>query len=251
MIIAIQPLPLPLLSLRAALIVCGCALGAGLVLLLWGKLVGRAFWALAGAGAGYFCGQAIAAPLEVDPRIGQAVGAGVLALVGLVGARVLWALLAAAVISAAATVVVTVKTLPSLVETVPTLESSGDRPLEYATKFWQYVLNCLQPLWENKSTLLLTVWAVAAGLPLVIALLRPRLTAIVMTSLLGAIGLVLGAAIGCVLAAPSIEPSLWEYWYVPGCVAAGLWLLGVALQYRRALAAAKLRQGGAESEGRK
>ncbi|HUT57125.1 MAG TPA: hypothetical protein VNA25_04540 [Phycisphaerae bacterium] len=239
MIASIPPVPIPQWGVWAYLaIACGLVV-CGLALLLWGRAVGRLFWMFVGAGAGLALGAPLAGWLEANllaARLGAAVTLG---LLGVVLGPLLWALLAASISGGVALYFTVARYLPQLTGRAPEFKLSGEGLGPYVISLAKYSLACVQAVWNTEPLVVAAVGGLAAALPLVIGVVRMRLATIFMTSVCGAAGAVGGAAWAAVLLFGSLGQLFADYWYVLAGTAAGGAILGIVLQYRKALKADK------------
>ena len=216
------------------------ALGGGLALLLWGRILHRAALALVGAAVGLALGGGLAAAISVEPLLGRMVGAVVLGLLGLVAARIVWALLAGGLTGAGAAWVMAwlvAGDSPAVGDKVPVAQTATDQAFaEWFKTNWETAFVCLGTVWEKHTAMVVLVLAPAVAVPLIICLIRPRLGRICMTSLLGAGAIVFALLFG----ASRIQPSLWQAALVHGLWLAGacavLTIAGLVFQYRGAWA---------------
>lgn len=239
MIASIPPVPIPPWPVLAYLgIACGLIV-AGLALMLWGRILGRLFWMLAGVGAGLALGAPLASWLEANllaARLGAAVTLG---LLGVVLGPLLWAMLAAGVLGGVALYFTVARYLPHLSGRVPEFELSGEGLAAYVASLARYSLACVQAVWNVEPLAIVVAGSLAFGLPLVIGVVRMRLATIFMTSVSAAAGVVGGIAWAGALLFASLGRVFADYWYVLGGTAAGGAVLGIVLQYRKALKADK------------
>jgi len=227
----LPPPPMPQLAPAVAWGATAAAIATGAAILLWGRIIHRALLVVIGFFAGVFAGGAIALQIGLNPIIGQAVGAFVLAIVGLVCARVIWAVLVAATAGAvAATILLAYRPLGAAPESATA----------WADWLWMAARHCatgLRGAFDQSPTMVLLTLVPACLGPLIIALLCDRLARIIATSLAGGTLLVGGA----ILAMSQIRPTWWQsictYWYIPLAAAGVLTATGAVLQYPAALAA--------------
>ena len=226
-------IPLPPIALGPALalaVACGTA-ALGAMLLLWGRLVGRFVFLLAGAGAGWFAGPLLAAKVGVSPLIAQVALAAAAALLGVLLAPFWWAVLAGALAGGTAVYFTVLRYLSK----VPVVKFPSDSLGGYLSALGEYVGKCLEAVWSEHAMTLAVASGLAAGLPFLVGVLRLRLAAILMSSLVGGTAFMAALAWIMGLLAPASCDWLWNHWYVLGGAAAALAATGIALQYRRAL----------------
>ena len=201
------------LGLWPALVVAVSALGVGVALLLWGRILHRAALALVGAAAGLAVGGSLAAAISVEPLVGRLVGAVALGLLGLVAARIVWAVLAGSLTGVSAAWVMARLVEVDSAAVGDKVRATQTVPAQAFTEWletsWETALACLGAVWEKHTAMVVLVLAPAVAAPLIICMLRPRLGHIFMTSLLGAGAIVFG----CLFGASQIQPSLWQAVY--------------------------------------
>ncbi len=211
------------------------AMGAlgGLVLLLWGRRVGRVLLMLAGAVAGVFLGSYVAPMLGVNTLAVQAAGAVSIALLCFVLARLIWAAVAAAICLFAAGYILILHFLFDPRQLVTEL-LPGRTVAQYTNEVVLYVRPAIEKLWGQNAAVLLLAGGLAITIPIVLMLVRPRLLTILTTSLLGTAALVGSLATLTAWGVPSWRAPMQEYWYVVGGVAAAVCLTGMVVQYLHA-----------------
>lgn len=223
--------PLPLLSRTAMVIAIAGGLLLGVALLLTGRVIHRAFLALAGAGAGFVISTIIAERLKMDPSLSRLLIAIALGIVGMACARWIWAVIAA-VLAAGGTSIAVGAYLGSKAMTVSGIFKSADTFGAYVQSAGQSYLTAIQDIWSLNPAVTGAVIAVAGLILLVLFAMMPRLGAVVMTSVAGAV-IMVGASL---ILAGAIRQSLWltawQHWYVPASVAVLLVLVGIAFQYQ-------------------
>lgn len=210
------------------------AIVIGALLLLWGRTLGRAFLTLAGAGVGAALGQPTAEAIKLDPLITVIVAAIVLAILFLLLARVVWGLLALAVLGGVALAVGLARLPPDPAQAVAF--KGGDSYQAYLLSSFNYVGGMLQYFLKSHPRALV-ICAAAGGVALLIALVRPRLGVVFMSCLVGG-GLVTGGLAGALWKLnESILDVLVSRPYVPAAIVGLLMILGIVHQYRSAIAA--------------
>ena len=232
--LALPPLPQPQLSDLVAIGAAACMLGVGVVLLMWGRMLGRAFLALCGAAVGAgVAGPYLAGRLGVSVVTGRLVAIITLTILGLVVARVIWAMLGAAICSAAAGLVLVERFGPTVRKT-STLDLA-ETTTAYAHELMVYLWDGLGAMWTERAVMVATVCGLAWAIPLVLAMVCARLGRIVMTALLGAVAMVMALALAGGQVRTSLWEGFWKHYYVPAVMTAVLLLVGIAYQYRGAI----------------
>jgi len=216
----------------------GCLL-VGLAILLWGRTYARALMCIAGIAGGLALAAPVSRWLEVHPTVVRVIGMVTLGLVGLVLARLIWALLAGALFGFAAECILLGRMSP---DQRPTFEAwSGGSLAGWAGGLGEFSLDTFVALWNDSEVMVLVVVGCAFVVPLILALLRDRLARIFMTSLLGAAAAVLGPILAAAQLSESLWGGIWTHWYVPAAVAAALMVFGFIHQYRGAMRADRSR----------
>ncbi|MFB3892469.1 MAG: hypothetical protein ACE15C_10660 [Phycisphaerae bacterium] len=219
---------------------CAGAAVVALVLLLWGRTLGRVVLALAAAGAGVMLGGPLAVLLKAPPMVGQvALGITACAL-GLVLARPIWALFAAGLFESLALALIVSHYLGVYeAKNVPEFKLPEDVNtfVAWLAAFGTFSLEAFDKVREANLGTLMIITVPAGLLPLLIALMRPKTAAIFSSSILG--GVLMTAALW--LAAINVRPSLWpEDWWrflIPTGVAVVLAIIGWVYQGHGELAA--------------
>lgn len=222
----------------------GAAVVGGIVLLLWGRQVHRVVLLLALGGVGFALGGPIGASLGAMPVVAGASGAAVLAVVGILGARLIWAALAAAICAGSAVLVLLFNVLPKpQTENFPRFGEAQSLP-QWVTESFKYVQGIFQAQWSAQPATLGLAVVVGCSLPFVVLLLRPRLGAILMTSLLGAAAIVGAVILTAGKTSQQLYANAFVKWYVPAGACGCLLVLGLARQYYTALAKKKTADAG-------
>ena len=215
---------LSLLSLGAVLL----AVALGAAMLFWGRLVHRAVLAVIGVGAGLALGGWLAEKVNLHPMVGRLVLAATFGILAVVVARVVWAVLAGAVLASIAYGAVlgsgynaplTTQPAPGA---PPTVRWSLKPPqLEQAAR------EALDTAMAGNADRAMAAAGAAALLALALGLFLPRATVVVLTSFVGASlvmgGVVLAMLLWFVVAAMEDSPLPLAIW-------AALWLAGLVVQ---------------------
>jgi hypothetical protein len=219
---------------------CAAAAVVALVLLLWGRTLGRVVLALAAAGVGVLMGAPVAGLLDAPKMVMPcqvALGLTSCAL-ALVLARVVWALVAAGIFEALATALIIWHYLGTMEKGAPDFKlPAGADAVAWLAALGKFSLDGFEAVREANFGTLMIITVPAGLLPLLISLIRPKGAAIFSSALLG--GVLMTAALW--LAAIQIRPSLWpEDWWrflIPAGVAAVLAVIGWVYQTHGHLAA--------------
>lgn len=220
----------------------------GVVLLLWGRTVGRAVLGLAcGAVAAFLAGGVIAAKFSF-PLIPTQISVGISALVlGALLARGLWALLAGALLAAGA-----------LCGLWALVMSRSDVPVfppdAYTLEAWLRAVGALlggmaQAMWDKQLLYLMLTGIPAALIAIIVCLLYPRAAVIAVTAILGGLLMTFGAGTFVVKLRSTLWESAADHPAVPGGVALLLALIGIVFQVRAEKAAKKKAKDKAKPPG--
>ncbi len=228
--------PLPQLSDPVAFAVAGGCLAVGVLILLWGRHLGRAYLCLAGVVMGLMLAGPIAQRFELNLTLVRVAGAVVLALVGLILARLIWAALVAVLFAVPAEYIALARCFAEVAEDKRVLFGPADATFTgWMIELCKFFPGGFWWLWQNNLGILMAVVCPAILFPFVIALIRDRLGRILMTSLLGGTMIVLAPVLAASQLRPSIWGGAWTHWYAPLGPAAVLMVVGLVLQYRRAI----------------
>ncbi len=241
--------PMPQWSDALAFGLAGGGLMVGAVILLWGRLVGRAF----------LCGIAVVAAILISTPLSQelafdllwvrlilAVG---LALLTLLMSRLIWAVLAAGLFGLLAECAL----LGRWIDAIPSAQrpkflAAGESIVDWAEGVAYFFADGLGAIWQLHTIETLMVIGIAAGVPLLTCLFCRRLAKIFITCLLGG----LAVAGSLILAVSQLRPTLWPslriHWGVLGCMAATAITIGLVHQYRADFRAEKLRKEKEQAE---
>jgi hypothetical protein len=227
------------LSLPANLGIGLAGVAAGIALLLWGRWAGRGVFVLAGAAVGWFLGGLLAGPLGVDPTAVRVVAAVVSASLALLLTPLLWALTAGAVTASVVLFVLILQQQPDFVARAPAIPAAGQDAWDYLAAIAKHLGKGLSAAWDHEGSRLAIIAGVIGGVPFLIGAIRLRLATIFMSSVCGGMAVAAGLAGLAGTAAPSIIPALWKSWFVFGGAGAAMGVVGIGVQYRRALKADK------------
>jgi hypothetical protein len=232
---SMMSLPIPPLGIGVPEAVGGVVLGA--VLLLWGRKVHRAVAGLGAAGGGVVLGAPVAHQMTgLDLLVAQVIAGGTLGLVGAVAARIVWAVLAGAIFATAAGGAVLLA-YPACWPASPEVPAAGASIYAWAVAASNVVRSALASVWNEHQGMLLLATCPAGLAPLVVALFRPRLAAVFVTTLLGSACMVVGGLIVAGKFSLNLWVSAWANPHVPAIVAAALLVIGLIFQFRAAKAA--------------
>jgi len=242
--LSIPPPPVPSLEVGVAYLAGGIALGCGLVLLLAGRLVDRVLLALVGAAIGAAIAGPLAASWGVNWMVVAVTAAVVLAVVFVLSSRVLWALAAGAMFACLGTLVAAVAYWPGLElaaasQPAASQAAAASQPADALAAWAQSCADLshrtVLALWDQRFLAMIWTLVLAGGMPLVTAIMLPRLARIVMTALLGALALVGGAVLVLTPSHIILWPDRWALVALWGLLAVVLMIAGTIHQYYRAL----------------
>lgn len=214
----------------------------GIVLLLWGRNVGRIMLTLVGMGVGYLTGATIAGALGADPVLGQVMAAVTFGVICLLTARLIWALLTTMLFETLAIFLLMRHFMNDVAaKAAPTFGDAGSFPTWLAA-LGNYLWASFQILREtNMGTVLLV--AVPVGLlPLMVTLLRPRLSVIFATALLGGAMLTTSLWLLAVRLRPGLWPEDWWRFLIPAGVVVVMAIIGWVYQGHGEVEAMRRRQ---------
>ncbi len=230
--------PQPLLGDLPSLILTAVCVVLGVLILLWGRVVGRGLLCAAGIFGGLVIAGPAAARLGVNALMVRIVAGFLVGLLALVSARAIWALLTGASFGLIAQGIVLFRILGGIpADQRPVFESADATFNGWALGLGQFTLSSLAALWSYDSTLVLATIVPAVAAPFALALLRDRIARIFVTSLLGAAGVVFAPLVALSQRRPSLWEALWTHWYVPVGIAVLLMAVGLVCQFRGAIRA--------------
>ncbi|MCK4602094.1 MAG: hypothetical protein KAU28_06490 [Phycisphaerae bacterium] len=235
--------PLPQLTAAHSWLLAGACVVVGVVLLLSGRKFGCALLVLAGAGIGLSVAPILAERFGINPLAVRVVAAIVLAIIGLTMARLIWAIIASVFFAEAAGAILFARFVPQLSEKVRPAFGASEPFGAWCLAAHEYYLAGMGALWNEHSLGLLLVLAAAFVLPLAVFLVRPRLSAIFATSLLGGVSIMTGVTVAAANIRQPLWPGNWATWAVLGAVAAAMLVTGLVAQYRVVLAADRKERG--------
>jgi hypothetical protein len=231
-VLSIPPPPPPQIAgpIAWAVVVVAAVLGGAM--LLWGRVLHRSVLAVAGAVAGILAAEALAQQFHMPVVAMGVVAILVLATVGAVAARIVWALAGGAVFGAAGVTILLSQMLTRLAAaSQPAFQAESAEGLRaWAVEAARYVSTGVEALWPEHRAAVLWTLCLAGGVPLVTLLLAPRIGKIFMTALLGSAGLVGGLLLAVRLVRDDLWPTRWSGYLL--CAVAGLVLLVFSLVYQ-------------------
>jgi len=235
-----QQWPIQMPSAWVLLAVLSGSLLLGALLLLWGRVLGRAYLGLCGAAIGIGVGGWLLPRVSLHPGALLAAGAVTLGILCMILARFVWGLLAGMLFGAATFAFLAVHYSPKIPEKMrPAFTPPAEIVQAYQEAGQAFLVKWMEILWNQASVPLAGALFLSVGVPLLICLIRPRLGTIFMTSLIGAAKIVFAAILVVALLQRSWLPKVQRVWYVPGTVAGVLLVFGMVFQYARAFAAEK------------
>lgn len=231
--------------------VAGGAIALGVAMLLWGRHIGRFVLMLAGAGVGYLYGGALAEMLKAPAIVGQIALAVTGGVVCLIAARLVWALLAGALLETVATILLIAHFLPQLAVRPAIALAENAAFGEWAAATGTYLWTCIDEIRKaNFGTVMLII--VPAGLlPMMVALIKARAAVVFMTGLIGGLLATWALWLGAVHYRPEIWPTDWMRFLIPAGVALVLTIIGWVYQAHGEATKQEEKKESEESEEKK
>lgn len=208
----------------------------GVALVLWGRRLARLAAALVGVGIGVLLAGPLAGAMNIRFLWAALLLAVVLGLLGIVLARLIWALTAAGLLVAGVLLIMLKVLYADMPEswqpTFPEFASLAD----WSAATGRFLLAALESLWELYAMPLVVIGALAALGALLIVLVRPRLGKIVLTATLGGGAIVVAVGIAAGELVGDAAQWFWMNPWITGGIVALPATVGVFVQYRGALA---------------
>ncbi len=254
MALILQPPPLPQLSVVGTIAAAASGLLLSIMLVLWGRTVGKIIITLICVAVGAVVGSGIAEHLGVNVWAGRTVGALACGVAGYLLCVLVWAVVVSlAGLAFAGSAIIThawsrtAGAIPDFLPMIPK-ETEYFKSLQfYCEQAFEYIKGVAAPAWEHYTFVVLAIIGGFWLVPLLMGLLRPRFISIFASSLLGAAGLV-GISTGIIWWAWKDCPleTTSAAWLALGCSTVVLtW--GVIWQYRSALRAGQQTKPSEES----
>jgi hypothetical protein len=216
----------------------GCFVG-GLALVFAGRTLDRAILCVVGVAIGMSVGGPVADVAGWHPTPVRLVLGAVLGVAGLALARIVWAVLAGAGVALAAELAM----LPQLApEQMPPPAETPETMAAWAAQVCNFLYDAARALSEQLGPLTWIVVVAAAAAAVAVVLVFARIGRIVMSSALGALGVVVGPMVALGRLRPSVTDGAWTnatWWLIPvGAIALG----GIAFQCRSAVKEQRARE---------
>jgi len=240
----ISPPPLPVMTDAAALAVCGVCLVIGAIMVLWGRLLGRSVLCAAGIASGLALAYGLTDRVAINPFVVRMALAAGLGLACLLLARLLWAVLAGAMLATVVEAIGLFRAVHLIGEDLrPTFQPGDETLLGWTVAVGRFLSDGLVGLWQVNAYLLLGGIGLAGCVSFLVVLIRGRLGSVLMTSMVGAAACVIGPMIALGQLRDGCWNVAWMYWYIPLALMASGASVGIVLQLRSAA-----RQDAAERE---
>jgi len=182
-------------------------------------------------------GDALAGHMKVGPGIAKASLGSILGVLGFVAAPIFWALLAGSLCASVAGSILGADLIASI--QVNEEPANGVTLWGWSEGFMDIVGQLNIRMWEQRAASMVLVMAPTGLIPIMVGLWKQRFITIVMTSLTGAVLLVGGIGLAVVQADSTRWPVSWSGTLLPLCIAGGLAICGIALQYGAVMSAAR------------
>ena len=254
--------PLPQWSDLVAYGVSGACVLVALLILLWGRNLGRALLVVLAAGLGFALSAPIAERFELQLALVRPIAILAPALGALLLARLIWALMAGALAGIVAECIVFAQMINNIpADKQPSFAPTSSTLIAWGQELAVYFGRLFLLLATERTGLFLAAVTPPIALIVVILLARDRLARIIMTALLGSAGVVFGPILAVCQFRPSLWDAIWTHWYVPAAIALVFMIASVVRQYLRALkeekaiaqrqadAKAKIAEAAAEPSG--
>lgn len=212
-----------------AYVIAATCLVVGILLVVWGRLLGRGLLCLAGAAAGLAVGSALARHFGWHPTTPRMVSVMVLGLTGLALARLIWALLAGSIAAVAAGIILLGR-LPA--QDVPAFDRSSETLAGWVNAALHLLTDGVSALWVWNPAVTAGVLGLAACLPLVAMLVFGRGGRILMTSVVGAAAVMAGPIIAASRLQAGVIAWIIQNWWLLPAVFGPLAAFGMVVQYR-------------------
>lgn len=245
MALIIQPPPLPELSALGAVAASAAGILLSVMLVLWGRTVGKIILTLLAAAGGTAGGAAVAEHFAFNIWAGRCAGAFAGGIIGYLLCALIWAVVVSLAALAGAAVLLIFSTWREMqqqiqdfqpaapVEGTPYLQALG----QYLGQAWQYARTLLEPAWRNHSYMVIALCGALWLIPLLVGLLRPRLMSIFASSLLGAVTMVAICAGLIAWIWPGFPLKDAAAWYLALGASLVAFVWGITWQYRGAFRA--------------
>lgn len=225
----------------------------GLLLLLWGRRLGRILMALTGAGGGFLAGGPLAVLVGLPPLVGQIACASLLVVLGLVLAPRLWGLVFGGLFALAAGVVVALVSpqppapLASFLQGQAANTQQADL-VDYLNRLGGHVKDALWVIWKAHARVLLPAIALVGILPAVLGVIKHRFATIFATCLIGVLLVAAGAYVIAAANVGDMQPYVLPMYnaIALGAGAVVLLALGMTGQYVGAIKAERKKKAAQE-----
>ncbi|HAU37437.1 MAG TPA: hypothetical protein DCX07_06925 [Phycisphaerales bacterium] len=125
---------------------------------------------------------------------------------------------------------------------------AGGNLNDWAMSCWPFARDCFEKLWATESATLLIALSVTSLAVLLVAILRPQLASIFLTSLLGGAAIAAGGTVIAGRIEAGLWPGEWSRWLIPASITGVLLIAGLTYQYRGAFREARETRDGAPPE---
>ncbi len=236
------------LTAPVAYLAGGAAVLVGLLMVLWGRKLGRAFMVVIGAGGGFLLAPLLIARLNVPENAVRFVAVFALAILALVAARLVWALLAGAgglLIGAAG---VCYRAGDLVLQHRPVEFGPTDTFLQWLDSLGRYLGQWVQGLSQVLPPALYVFVGACVAVTFLLVLVWPRMGGVLMTALTGAVLAVAGGLLVSGRLSAELWTKAWTAPLVPAGVLGALALAGWIVQGRSEIKKARAAKAEEDEE---
>ena len=211
----------------------------GVALLLYGRVIGRSYMVLIGAGVGLALAKPFAVRAGFNPLGVQIALPIILAAAGVLLGPVAWAVVMGFMFAGAGGSLTVWRHWPEVFEKfyAAVAAYAGEGEVGRLREFKQ----AFGTIWRGNSREIMIVAAVSMATIIMVGLLKPMITTIFMSSLVGAFQVLAGTSLIFVAAEPTMSQRIDQRWYVLVILMLALMLFGIVFQFCGDIRAARRR----------